>query len=637
LKILIVSQYFWPENFRINDIVKFLREKDHDVDILTSIPNYPEGKVFDEYKENREKFNKFYGSNIYRVPTITRRSGSKILLFLNYTSFLLSAMFFGFFYTRNKKYDIIFSFATSPLTSSIPALFFSRLKNCKSYIWVLDLWPDILWDLKFIKNKFAYKIFSYFTVLIYKKFDYILAQSETFQKRIQNYTKKKVYLFPAWAEDLKLKKNKFISNSRVDELKLIYKNSLKIVFTGNIGQAQNFNNVLKCILYLKDHINILWIVVGTGRELNNIKEICLANKVDNILFEGKKTLGEVSLYHELADILFISLKSGKAISGTIPGKLQTYLNANKFILGFIDGETKKIIKKCKIGVTVNPNNYMKLAKKIIFLKNNPHTYKEVNNKKYGSKYVDRYFNRSKLFNYLNLEFTNVFNKYDQIKLIYNLKKIPFRKNFTLSGLNLAFLGYLGLNRIILRDNLYNWPDGIFYKRFFWSNKVKLNKISGRNLLYNIKIPQFIKKIYVMGNLTDKSQIFLENKFKKKIIHINLPYGNLGNMFKKFNTTLTSRDLIILTLPTPKQEQFADLIRKKHKFYKVICLGGAVAMASGEEIPVPNWMDKIGLEFLWRLRKETVRRTKRLFLTFGSYMFYELFSNKYNKIRRRVVL
>ena len=129
-------------------------------------------------------------------------------------------------------------------------------------------------------------------------------------------------------------------------------------------------------------------------------------------------------------------------------------------------------------------------------------------------------------------------------MICNLKKIPFRKNFTLSGLNLAFLGYLGLNKIILRDNLYNWPDGIFYKRFFWGNKVKLNKISGRNLLHNIKIPQFIKKIYVMGNLTDNSQIFLENKFKKKIVHINLPYGNLGNMFKKFNTTLTSRDLII---------------------------------------------------------------------------------------------
>ena len=635
MRILIVTQYFWPENFRINDIVKFLKKKNYEVDVLTSIPNYPDGKVFHEYKENREKFNKFYGSNIYRVPTITRRSGSKIYIFLNYTSFLLSALFFGTFYTRNKDYDIIFSFATSPLSSSIPALFLSRLKNCKSYIWVLDLWPDIFWDLKFIRSKFLYKIFSYFTILIYKKFDYILAQSETFQKRIQNYTKKKVYLFPSWAEDLNLKKNK--SNSRIDELKLIYKNSLKIVFTGNIGEAQNFNNVLKCILHLKEHKDILWIVVGTGRELNNIKEICFANEVNNILFEGKKTLQEVSLYHKIADILFISLKSGKAISGTIPGKLQTYLNSNKFILGFIDGETKKIIKNCKIGVTVNPNHYKKLAEKIIFLKNNPNKYKEINNKKYGSKYINRFFNRNKLFNYLNYKFTKVFDQYDQLKLIYNLKKIPFRKNFTLSGLNLAFLGYLGLNKIILRDNLYNWPDGIFYKRFFWGNNVKLNKISGRNLLYNIKIPQFIKKIYVMGNLTDNSKIFLENRLKKKIVHINLPYGNPGNMIKKFKISLTARDLIILTLPTPKQEQLADLIRKKYKFYKILCLGGAVAMASGEEIPVPSWMDKFGLEFLWRLRKETFRRSKRLFLTFGSYIFYELFSNKYNKIRRRVIL
>jgi hypothetical protein len=124
LRILIVSQYFWPENFRINELVKFLKEKNYDVDVLTGYPNYPEGQLFEEYKIDPIKYSNYYGAKIYRVPIYLRRSSNEYHLFLNYISFILFGIFFGYFYLRKKKYDAVFSFATSPITSAIPAIFF---------------------------------------------------------------------------------------------------------------------------------------------------------------------------------------------------------------------------------------------------------------------------------------------------------------------------------------------------------------------------------------------------------------------------------------------------------------------------------------------------------------------------------
>jgi N-acetylglucosaminyldiphosphoundecaprenol N-acetyl-beta-D-mannosaminyltransferase len=154
-------------------------------------------------------------------------------------------------------------------------------------------------------------------------------------------------------------------------------------------------------------------------------------------------------------------------------------------------------------------------------------------------------------------------------------------------------------------------------------------------LLNLEIPDFIKKIYVLGNLSNFSRDFLEKKFKKKIIHIQLPYSSLEEIYENCPKNLRDEDLIICTLPTPKQEYLAELISKKEKFYKILCVGGAVSMASGEDKPVPEFMDNLGLEFLWRLRKETFRRTKRLLITY-SYFLYGKLKRRYNSIRTEII-
>jgi glycosyltransferase involved in cell wall biosynthesis len=614
LRILVISQYFWPETFRVNDIVEYLKKNNHHVDVLTGVPNYPEGKLFDEYKLDKKKFDNYYGASIFRVPIFLRRDGSKIFLFLNYITFVLSSIIFGFFLLRKKNYDLVFSFATSPLTSSLSAIFFSKIKSCKSFIWVLDLWPDILLELKIIKNAFLYKYISSISRFIYNNFDYILSQSKSFQERISYYNNNNnnIY-FPAWSENIKKNKN-YITKYDNDK-------SFKIVFTGNVGEAQNFDKVLEAARILKKQDDIKWIIVGSGRELERIKKIAEVENIHNFILEGIISLQDINYYHSVADVLFISLKSGKAISSTIPGKLQTYLEANKFILGMIEGEAKQIIEDSGMGCCVNPDSPALLAKKILYLKNNPDIIKKINNSAQGRKYLDKNYNKDFILSGLIKNFNEAYDTLEKITLVKNVSKIPFDRNFTLSGLNLAFLGYLNSGQIKLNKYLLNWPDGIFKRRFYGSN---MPKVSGLNIITNIIIPNIIENIYVLGSLSKFSKEFLVKKFYNfKLIHVDLPYDTIENIYKSCPKNFTNKDLIICTLPTPKQEQLAELIAHNNKYFKIICIGGAVAMASGEETPVPKILDKLNLEFLWRLRTDPKRRILRLFYSFYFYIYGEL--------------
>jgi glycosyltransferase involved in cell wall biosynthesis len=619
---LVVSQYFWPENFKVNDVVKFLLLKNHTVDVLTAEPNYPDGKLFDKYKENKRNFINYHGASVYRVPIYLRKNSSPFNLFFNYLTYAVSSILFGYFLLRKKKYDIVFSFATSPVTSAIPAIFFAKINNCKNFIWVLDLWPEILKELKIINNKYIYQLISFFINGIYNSFDYLLVQSTSFQKKFIKKNNYKAIYFPAWSE-FETSENIIKDNSLPSNLN----NTLKIIFTGNIGEAQNFERILDCAEILKDNINICWIIIGSGRNLDNLKIICANKNISNIFFLGQKELFYIPYYHSIADILLISLKEGDAISSTIPGKLQSYLNANKYILGFISGEAKRIIEEAKVGSVVNPTDPKALAAEIVRLENNRSILNVKNN---GADYLQKNFYKQNILNNLNDLFEEVNFNYPKIKLIVNLEEEFFKSNFILSGLNLAFLGYLGVGKIKLNKDLYNWPDGIFYRKFFKDYK-NVYKVSGKKLLLNLEIPKFIKNIYVLGNLSDYSKIFLEKKFNKKIKHINLPFLGINELYKLCPTNFELNDLVIITLPTPKQEYLAFKIRENSKFYKIICIGGAVTMASGEEKSVPELMDNLGLEFLWRLRSETLRRLKRLMLTAGYFIISNILF-KYHNLR-----
>jgi len=630
LKILIVSQYFWPEQFRINEVVEDFLRRGYSVDVVTGMPNYPSGKIFDEYKRNKNKFDKFLEANIYRVPIITRGKASPFRLFANYISFVFSAIIIGSYKLRNKNYDIIFTFATSPITTALPSIFFSFIKNAKHVLWVLDIWPYILKELSIIKNKYLFIIVEKIVDYIYYKSDLILAQSKSIQKIILERVKnqKEVLYFPSWKENLISNE---VSDSHVNNDLSFYKNKFNIVFTGNVGEAQNFENIVAAAEIIKDHKNIQWLIIGTGRKLDEIKKITEKKKIKNFYILGHKPISEILFYHQIATILFISLSPGKYLSSTIPGKFQTYLASNKFILGFISGETAQLIDESKVGAHVDPSDSKLLAKTIIDLVQNPEGINKVKSNNFGTEYVKKYFNKDTLLNKLS---NDIFEILVEFKIIRDIKNFSLNKNFSLSGLNLAFIGYFIRGKIKISKNIYLWPDGFFFKRFF--NEKGIIKIPGRDIINRLKLNDNFKRIFILGNLELKSKEYLKSLFKKEIVHIPLGFGEANEIFKEIsNLKFLKTDIVFLTLPTPKQEELSELIMKNNEFYKIFCIGGAINMASGLEKSVPDFLEKLNLEFIWRLRTDTRRRLRRLIASGYYYLYGELFL-KFKNIRKKII-
>jgi len=613
MRILIVTQYFWPEYFRVNDLAIDLSKKNFEVDILTGYPNYPKGEIFEDFKKNKKKFSKIGNINIYRVPIIPRKSGNKAWLILNYLSFVCMGIFYGSFLLRKKKYDNVITYATSPIIVSLISIFFCKLKNSKHIIWVLDLWPDVLNDLNIIKkDSILFNIFIKLVKYIYKKSDIILCQSITFIKEIKNLDQnlsKKLTFFPAWPEDVS-------DNNQLENFSIYDHSYRNILFAGNIGESQNFDLVLKVMINLKDQ-NVRLYILGEGRNYEWLLHSKMKYKLDNVILLGLKRFDEIQQYFKYADFLLISLQYKKTFNSTIPGKFQTYLKYKKPILGFIGGEVNQMINKYKIGKAFNNTEnifFFDEVKEYIMKKS------EINYSNFDK--LNKIFSRAYRINKLANICHKLISRF-KIKIITNFKHINLSTNFIISGLNLAYLGYLAKNELKFNKYTILWPDGFFRRRFF--NK-EIYKIPGRIFLKNINLSSNceIKRIFILGNLPDVSLKYLKEKFiYQKIIHVNLPYGNLKN-FINLIPVFEENDLCICTLPTPKQEILSDFVANNQKHCKFICLGGAVNMISGFEKPVPKYLENIFFaESLWRLQFETKRRTARLLTSIFYYLIGEI--------------
>ena len=397
MKILFFTQYFWPENFRINELVKFFSKGKNLV--LTSHPSYPQKKKFDKNKYLRKIF---YAKNceIKRVP-VYLRNDTNLSIILNYISFFFSSLTIGFFKVFKKNFDVIFVFCPSPILNALPAIIFKKIFKKKIIIWVLDLWPDTVEDLKLINNKLIIWIMRSLVIYIYDNSDLILAQSETVRNSIRKLTKSKCIYFPSWSEEINKDKRKAKDIKKNDKI--------KILFAGNIGEAQSFETMIKCAKSLKK-INIIeWIVVGDGRWKKKLESLIRLNKLENeFRLIDSVPLNKINQYFNCADALYLSLKNNKTFKKTIPGKLQTYMISGKPIIASISGEAKKIIIKAKCGFVSNAENHRLLKKNIIkFTKLNYDQRKKLGTN--GKKFSNTFFSKKKIIKNLENEINLMLN------------------------------------------------------------------------------------------------------------------------------------------------------------------------------------------------------------------------------------
>ena len=360
-KILIISQGYWPEHFPINQLVdSFHVDKKVEVSVLTGFPNYPEGKIYKGYEKNF--FNKINdkhpkGYKIFRVPLIRRRKNSKISVVLNYLSFIIMGTLFAPFLLRNNKFDYILVFANSPVPQAFIGIFLKFIKRAKLILWVQDLWPEILKETNNLNNRILLKIINYFIKMIYFFSDLILAQSKSFKYEIKKKTKNKVIYLPNPSIDMsKQTKQKSLKKSKF----------FKILYAGNLGDAQNLNNIIATSKLLINE-KIIFNIIGGGNKYLWLKNTIKYENIDNIKLYKNVNYSQIHNYYNAADALLITLKDNKFLNMTIPSKLQNYLSSKKPIISFCGGETKKIIKDVKCGLNLYRKSNERISKEIILL------------------------------------------------------------------------------------------------------------------------------------------------------------------------------------------------------------------------------------------------------------------------------
>jgi glycosyltransferase involved in cell wall biosynthesis len=358
-RILIFTNHFYPEQFKINEIVDWLSVEKSHIRVVTGLPNYPQGKIYKDYINNSIK--NFFSGNVIinRLFLIPRGNGSILMLLINYISYFVSCSLFTIYIAIfKKKYDIIFVHHTSPILIAIHPIIYSIFYRSKKILWDLDIWPESLKAVNVIKSKLILKIIKWLVKLIYSKYNLILVGSKSLKEIVSNRYHGEVLYFPNWAD-------KVIENNKIDNnIKFnISREKFNIMYTGNIGRAQNFEELVKTIQLVQD--NVHWVFVGDGRFKKEFKSLLKQKKIiHKTTFIGNIDVDKMSSIATYANSLFLSLKDDEIFSKTVPAKLQTYMALGKPIIGVLKGDGATIIKDSRCGIVEENYNYVGLAAKI---------------------------------------------------------------------------------------------------------------------------------------------------------------------------------------------------------------------------------------------------------------------------------
>ncbi|MEK7352537.1 MAG: glycosyltransferase family 4 protein [Nitrospirota bacterium] len=399
MHVLIVTQYFWPENFRINDVAIGLKENGHEVTVLTGQPNYPEGRFFPGYGCWSKTEESYHGIRVLRVPLIPRGDGGALRLLLNFCSFALSASVFGAWRCR-ASYDVTLVFEPSPVTVGIPAIVLKKLRGAPILFWVQDLWPESLSATGATKSRWILGIVEFLVRRIYCQCDRILVQSEAFRTPIERLGVKREHImyFPNSAEPF----YQPLSLEREAPEHSQLPSGFRVVFGGNIGKAQSFGTILDAAELLKDQPEIHWIVLGDGRMFTWVQDQVERRGLGRTVhLLGRFPAESMPRYFALADVLLVTLLEQPIFALTIPSKVQSYLACGKPIVAALSGEGARIIREAEAGLTPPPEDPRALANSVLAMYNMPAEVRRAMGLR-GRIYFETHFERMLLLERLDL-------------------------------------------------------------------------------------------------------------------------------------------------------------------------------------------------------------------------------------------
>lgn len=393
MNILIVTQYFYPENFRVNDFAVSLKERGHQVTVLTGIPNYPGGHFYKGYGIFKSDCNNFNGVNIIRVPLIPRGEDSTVRLALNYISFAFLGSILAPILCR-EKYDMSLVYGMSPILMALPALVLKKIRGVPAVLWVQDLWPESVSATGKVKSRLVIGIIKKIVRFIYRNSDRILVQSKAFTSSIRDMGADagKILYFPNSAEDLYHPVNPESCTPERSKMP----GGFCVMYAGNVGRAQDFGTVLTAAEKTSVHKDIHWIIIGDGCMSSWVKnEIKRGGLTETVHLFGRHPIESMPRYFSLADAMLVTLKKDPIFALTIPAKMQSYLACAKPVIAALDGEGARIVGEASAGITCPAENPELLAKAVLTMSRLSESERQIMGSR-GKVYYEKHFERKML-------------------------------------------------------------------------------------------------------------------------------------------------------------------------------------------------------------------------------------------------
>lgn len=366
MRILLVSQYFWPEEFRINDMVQGLVARGHDVTVLTGLPNYPSGRFASGFGWTGPYSGAYAGAAVVRVPLLPRRGGGGVALVLNYLSFAFSSCLLGPFRCRG-SFDAILVYQPSPVTVGIPARLLGWLKRAPVLFWVQDLWPESLAATGAVRSSVVLGRVGALVRWIYRGCARVLVQSEAFVTPVREagVNPARIRYFPNSAETLYRP-----LPYRGPWLGPDLPEGFRVMFAGNVGAAQSFDTILAAAERLKRHSLIHWLIVGDGRKASWVsEEIAKRGLTDSVHLLGRHPVASMPSWFAQADVMLVALRRDPVFSMTIPAKLQSYMACGRPVIAALEGEGARVVAVSGAGVAVPADDPSALAAAVLDLSN----------------------------------------------------------------------------------------------------------------------------------------------------------------------------------------------------------------------------------------------------------------------------
>lgn len=361
MKVLIVSQYFWPESFSINDVARSLAEKGVEVDVLTGKPNYPAGQKFEGYRGWGCMREIWKGVSLFRVPLAARGVGGGRRLAVNYLSFVVSGLLFGALMLRKRRYDAILVYAPSPILQAIPAIFLAWLKRCGVIVWVQDLWPESLSATGHIRNKTFLTMVESLVRFIYGRADLLLAQSRAFVPLVQTLASGTPVVYypnsvdPSFAHPTKQELSEVTGLG----------GGFSVLFAGNIGTVQAVETIVEAAILLKPYPDVQLVVMGDGSRREWMLREQGERGLSNLYLPGRFPVEAMPAFMQKASVLLVTLTDQEIFKATIPNKIQAYLAAGRPIAASLNGEGANIVLEAGAGLAAPAEDGKALANMIL--------------------------------------------------------------------------------------------------------------------------------------------------------------------------------------------------------------------------------------------------------------------------------